>query len=207
MALGKQALYLDGREGTLIKAKAIVAENGNWLAAVPAHGESAWSGKIVNGRFVAGSAEFRSLTYGFRSDSAALQDAAGFCADRADLVPQLKTALREAGFKEGEIHDFEIAWTSKIPLSRRYCVFPQTAAELQKIARVEIEPAPKTITRLAFVIQVEEGLTGKPAKFAHPPAQPWKPELASPETRMPAAEGLSVREWSVGFVVAPKTKN
>jgi hypothetical protein len=209
----KPLLYLDGKEGTQVSVKVKLAEGGNWLVAVPAYGEATWSGKLQGNHIVSGGAEYRDLFYDYRTDSAGLQDTRGFCSPHDGLMAALKTALRDSGFKEGEIHDFEQFWSVKIPLSTRYCVFPQGTPELQKLARVEIEPKPASWTQLAFIIQTDEALTGKPGRFTHAPAETWKAEplaeMRAPATADavdPADAGIKAREWSVGFFMTTRSQ-
>ena len=203
IGMDKPVLYFDGKDGTDLSVRVNLADGGNWLVAVPSHGEQAWHGKLQSNHFVsADGGEFNDLYYDYRTDSAVLQDSTGFCTKRGDLMPKLKTALRQSGFKPEEIRDFEQYWTPKIPKSDRYCIYPQTSKELQKVARLEIEPKPTSLTQLVFTIQVKEALTGGPEKFAKPPTQTWKPEIA---TRIPAADGaVRAREWGVGFVMVGK---
>lgn len=200
VGMGKPVLYLDGKDGTKVDVRVKFAEGGNWLAAAPAHGESAWSGKLQGNHFVSAGADYRYLFYDYRTDGNQLQDERGFCTGRESLMRKLKTALKDSGFKENEIHDFDQYWSVKIPVSHRYCVYPQSMPDLQKLAHLEIEPKPASLTQLMFIIQVDEELTGKPGKFTHAPSKTWTAEPIA-DARAPASDSPTVqaREWGVGF--------
>jgi hypothetical protein len=216
VGMGKPLLYLEGEDGTPVSIKVKLAPGANWLVAAPAYGDGAWSGKLQGNHLMAGGAEYRDLFYDYRAESGKLQDTRGFCTDRDGLMPALKGALRDSGFKEGEIHDFEQYWSVKMPLSKRYCVFPQGTAELGQLARVEIDPKPQTWTQLTFVIQVEEALSGGTGRFSHPPVESWKPEpgtgarvpaTAAQPGAQPAPQPLKAREWGVGFFMTTPSRS
>jgi len=206
VGLDKPVLYLDGKDGTDVSVQlTFPSKESNWLVAVPAHGNEGWQGKLKNNHIEVDGAEHRFLFYDYRSDPNLLQDKKGFCAKRSDLIPKMKNALKNSGFKENEIKDFQDYWSFKIPPSSRYCVYPQGAAEIGQLARLKIEPTPTSLTQIIFIIQTAEALAAGGRFFSHEPVETW---VANPpaDNRTPASgDSLRAREWGVGFMMTTHT--
>ncbi len=203
---GKPNLYFNGADGTAIKARLrfSAAKDSNWLAAIPAHGNKAWSGKLIENQFVSDDgARYPYLFSDYRLDHPLIQDHEGFCAKPNEVVPKMVQALHDLGFKQTEIRDFAEYWSLKLPPSKRYCVYPQLTQILNAIAPLDIEPKPASITRVVFVIQLDEAMDKGQSSFAHIPAKTWTPP--KPLDRGPSSQGLQVREWGVGFLTGLPT--
>jgi hypothetical protein len=216
----KPVLYVHGPEGTRVSIRARLPEGTHWLVAIPRLEDSSWSGTLHSEggtlhseggtlhseggqgretRLRSGDADYRYVFYDYRSDESLFQDTRGFCLKRGELIPRLSEALKGAGFAASEVEDFASYWTYKIPQSERYCVYPQTSEELRRVARLEIEPKPASLTQVLFIVQVGENLDGK-GKFRRAPVATWRPEEARREPAAQARGGIEVREWGIGFL-------
>ncbi|MGE0616092.1 MAG: hypothetical protein AB7P04_10665 [Bacteriovoracia bacterium] len=201
---GKPNLYISGPAGTEVKVKVELPTENTLLAAVPAHGQMGWEATLqpatAEKPLRTAGADYRFFFYDFRSDDAKLQDEAGFCVTRQELMPRLKKILVTAGFRELEVRDFESYWSVKLPPSSKYCVYPQTQAQLDQVAPLRVTPAPTRIRRLAFVIAIKEGLVANDRKFTREPKKAWvNGDLERAVAAERATPGVEVREWSVGF--------
>lgn len=203
--MGKPNLYVTGKNGTDIKIKVKMAPDSNWLVAVPAHGTRGWHGTLMdNGKIKVGEKETHDfLFYDFRCDENKLQDTAGFCTGRDNIIEKLASLLKQKGFKQNEIRDFETYWSIKLPSSERYCVYPQDSEDLNKIVELEVEPKPSKVIRVAFMIIPDEARKiGSNSKFLKLPQKDWSvTESKNDSDRTPAStDGLEIHEWSVGFI-------
>ena len=199
----KPNLYLHAPEGTefQVKLKTDTIKDFQWLATVPGHGATGWSGKLtMKDRLKIGDATYGFLYSDYRLGDADLQDTFGFCVVRDSLIAKLALNLKKAGFDEREVADFLDFWSVKMPPAKKFCVFPQDETVLAKAAPIEISPKPISVRRVLFLIQVEEGLVDDGTKFSVAPQREWSP-VPLETARMPASESKIVaREWGVGFL-------
>jgi hypothetical protein len=199
----KPNIYLSGKPGTQVKVKLNFPSSSYWLIAVPFHGKNGWDVKLAQeDRVQSEGAEYRFLYYDYRSDLGPMQNQAGFCTNREQLIPRLLTILKEAKFQEAAIQDFQSHWSVKIPPSKRYCVFPQDQSQIEKLAPLEVIPRPKTVTRLLFVVVMDAGKK-LAEKFSQDPPQAWKfapQEASSQPANSVLTDDFQVREWGVAFL-------
>jgi len=211
----RPVLYVNGPDDTSLKIRVRLSDSTHWLAAIPEHGEKAWSGTIRNNQFKTQEATYSSVFYDYRAAQKQFQDSRGFCADQDNLLPRLKQALKDTGFKKNEIQDFSSYWNYKIPPSERYCVYPQSTQELEPAVHLDIEPKPASVTQLLLIVQVGENLDGK-GKFRRAPVATWQPTNPNPQDprhREPAANKgpvppapIEIREWGMGFLEGVSAK-
>ncbi len=206
---GKPNIYISAPKGTKVSVKLKLADDSNLLAALPKHGEKGWTATMgTNDTLTVDEngtqANYPYFFYDFRLNEKKLQDSAGVCFPKEELMPNLTKMLKDKGFKPQEIQDFFVHWSVKMPRSNSYCVFPQEEEILNEVAALEITPKPTSIKRLVFMIAVEEGLVkNDDIKFTTPPSQKYR-SFASTENPAKAKSGIQVREWGVGFIASPK---
>ncbi len=197
--MGKPNLYISGPAGTLIHVQVQLPKESTLLAAVPIHGANGWTGMLEgNGSISSQGVSYPYFFYDLRMNEDSLQAERGFCVGQDSLISKLTEVLEQKGFKPNEVKDFREYWSVKMPLSQKYCVFPQENLEMDTIAKLQITPAPARVTRVGFMIVIAEGLVQSTRKFTREPSQPWKETkdlLASENT-----QGIQIREWGVGFV-------
>lgn len=204
MYMAKPNLYVTGQEGKTVDVRLkFNDQRTTWLASSPAHGDQGW--KVTLGKdhkMKVGKADYDFIFSDFRADETKFQDGSGFCVTKDKLIPEMTKTLKVMGFAKNEIKDFEEHWGSKIPDSRRHCVFPQTNTELDAVAEIVSEPKPTKVTRVLFVVMTHSGMVNKKSgKFREVPKTAWK-WTGTPE-RMPASgDALTFREWGVAFVEA-----
>ncbi|MBL7715267.1 MAG: hypothetical protein JNL01_07330 [Bdellovibrionales bacterium] len=200
----KPNVYVEGKEGLSVKIQVQLSNDSTLLAAAPIHGNDGWKGRILKeGKLESKGSEYGYFYYDYRFDEKILQDQAGFCALRKDVIEKMAEGLNQAGFKDREIVDFVSHWSIKIPPMKRFCVFPQDQRTLDKAAKVQIEPKPKAFVRVQFIVIPEEGLKKYGSLFASEPKKAWDFVEQGKPGRIPAAAGQSdliVREWGVGFL-------
>lgn len=199
----KPNLYLEGKEGTKVNIKLeFLDKDTNWLAAIPVHGKEGWNAVIAKKGFLTvNDTAYAYLYSDYRSAEKYLQDQEGFCSKKDAVLGRMALEMKSANFSEPEIAQFLEYWTVKLPKSESYCVYPQDERQLDKIAKLEISPAPKAVRRLIFLVQVKEGLRKNGGKFTKEPSKTWTPTAF----RLPAAEekdAFVVREWGVGFLAS-----
>lgn len=204
----KPNIYVSGKAGSTFQIKVQMQKGSNWLAASPIHKETGWQGKLVSeSEIMLNDAKYSYLYFDYRGQEEYLQDQVGFCADRKSLMPKLVDALKESGFKDSEIKDFVNYWTIKMPPANRYCVFPQGTAELDHVAKLDIQPIPKALIRLNFVIILQDGIAkngDRHRKFFKEPLEAWNVNQFKQGERTPASLGPNdfvVREWGVAFLI------
>ncbi len=198
--MAKPNLYISGPKDSQVKVSIKLKNGSNWLISVPSHGKSGWEGKLTEDRkLIVGKAKHDYFYYDYRVDQNALQDQAGFCGDRETVLSKMITALQVARFYENEVADFYEHWSVKLPVSDRYCVYPQESNQLDPLAEIKVHPAPKAIKRIIFMVQVKEALTGSGAKFTKAPPHSWQFESAR-SVASDNKDAIELREWGVGFL-------
>ncbi|HAR44154.1 MAG TPA: hypothetical protein DCS07_16240 [Bdellovibrionales bacterium] len=202
---GKPNIYIEGAAGTDFKMKIrFLEEDANWLAAIPVHGVDGWKGTLGEKNQI--KTEQGTYPYFFsdyRVHDRAMQDKEGFCATKDKVIGKMAMSLKAAGFSKMEIGDFLEYWTVKLPQSKSYCVYPQDERQLDRITALDVTPKPKSIRRLLFVVQVEEGLFKNGEKFTSAPPNTWSPQPVRNLASSPAEKGgITVREWGVAFLIA-----
>ena len=203
---GKPNIYISGKPGTEFKVKVDMKDGSNWLATAPVHGDLGWQGTLEKENQIAvNKIDYSFFYYDFRFDEKRLQDTSGFCTDRDHVISRMADGLKVAGFKENEIKDFVEHWSIKMPFSQRYCVYPQNEKHLNQIAELKIEPKPRRVTRLLYMVVVQEGLLNNGKKFTKAPSKEWNFAASNSGDRFPASDDeIAVREWGVGFVQGSK---
>lgn len=196
--MGKPNVYVSGKPGTKVTVKMVPKSGTTLWAAVPAHREEGWTGMIKKKGIAVGSTVSPYLYYDYGLDAEELQNEAGFCVSAEELMPRLTAVLARVGFLENEIKDFSEYWSVKMPPSKSFCVYPQENADLNKVAALEVSPAPSSITRIGFLIVPEEGY-GKDHAFKSRPEREWAPSHRAPASV--SQDGIHVREWGVGFLI------
>ena len=201
MGIGKPNVYVSGPTGSEIKIQVkLPGDSFPWVG-VPSHESKGWSAKIASdGALVSDGVKYPYFFYDFRATEGKLQDQAGFCSTPEAILPRLLATLTKAGFQKREVQDFKDYWAYKLPSSEEYCVFPQMTAELDRIAKLEITPAPSRLTRLTFVIVPKEWRAKPEQKFANRPKKEWI--APDDKQRKIASDATEVREWGVGFLKA-----
>ncbi len=200
--------YVSGRPGVRFKASVAMESSYPSLGMIPAHGAQGWDGKLhVDGKIFSGNALHPYFQYEYELRQQPLQDRSGFCIERAGLFNKLGSLLRQAGFLVNEVSDMEKELAVAVPVSQRYCVYPQTSSILNPMAAFKIDPVPASVTRFLFIVVTEEALqrklaSGNNEKFAHAPSNSWDvAEELSKGPRHPASVSeIDVHEWAIGWI-------
>lgn len=213
VGIAKPNLYLYGRDGTTatVELELNSKVRTTWLASAPDY-DAGWIVKLKNQNVVeVDGTGYRYLYYDLRADDTPFQATKGFCAERNEAIEKMSKILSQMGFIKTEIADFEDHWRVKMP-PRDVCVFPQANSEMDRIAKLKIQPMQAQVTRLLFVVAYKDGMAaGRTGKFRELPQAEWKHQdhLPSKNRRELASKDSSklvAREWGVAFTFDPKDR-
>lgn len=211
VGIAKPNLYVSGKEGLEIAIHLELEQKHEttWLASAPAY-DAGWVAKIQkNGHLSVDGTTYSYLYYDLRSTDTPFQAERGFCAERNVAIEKMSEILKAARFRPQEVADFEEHWRIKMP-PRDVCVFPQSNTHLDAIAGLKVDPKPKSVTRLLFIVAYMDGMElGRTGKFAMKPTAEWNvkteyPFLYGTSRSTASASALELREWGVGFTFDPK---
>ena len=201
VAVGKPNVYVHGtllgRQRLQIKMK----NDSNLLAASPVHGDEGWIFQKNKKELIINDAKYSYLYYDFKAPEKYLQNKEGFCGNKRVLYERMVSILDEMGFKKKEVKDFEDYWSVKFP-GGDFCVYPQTHAELQKLAEWNGSFMPSGFKRVVFVsVPKLEKVISK--HFTNEPEKDWNPVKGI--YRVPASKNdIAIHEWGVAFLTDKK---
>ncbi len=203
VAVGKPNVYIHGNLIGKQRLQVKMKNRSHLLAASPIHGTDGWvfekSGEILS---VTG-ASYNYFYYDYKAHENYLQNKSGFCGKKDYLYDRMISILKEMSFKEREIKDFEDYWSVKYP-GGSFCVYPQTHAELQKLAQWNGSFMPSSFRRVVFVsVPKKEGHKIISSHFKNEPSEDWNPQKGI--YRVPASKNdISIHEWGVAFLTDKK---
>jgi hypothetical protein len=85
---------------------------------------------------------------------------------------------------DDEIRDFLTYWSSELPISKYYCIYPLINKQIDKYCPIEINPTPDGMLRLWFIFVPQESET----------------KLKEPEIANFYRKGFTAIEWG-GIVI------
>lgn len=190
--MGKPNVYVYGKNGDNFKITFEFSEKSLLLSAIPSY-QTEWKGTVTNGGIIYDNVFYRYFYYDYGVDISKLQWEEGECVKDANLMEYLNNLLTSSGFNKREIDDFNEYWSYKMPPGEEFCVYPQGNKELDRVAKLDIEPK-ATINRLSFFIvpQVDKGMQKIP--FFKKPTRKWTPK------HLKQKNSIYVNEWGVGWI-------
>lgn len=192
--VGKPNLYIYGKNGTNFSIQLEFNKKSNLLASVPSY-ENGWSGTVMNNSVLSNGGSYEYIYYDYGVDIASLQWERGNCVEEKNLMDSLNKTLISSGFNRKEIDDFNEYWSFKMPSADKYCIFPQTDKELDRVVKIKSTPK-ATLNRLIFFIvpQNKEQEKIKHLKYFKRPKQEWSPQINQ------VKRDLIINEWGVAFL-------
>lgn len=151
---------------------------GGVTESIPAYGEG-WNVEVEPSGRIGGKYD-----YLFYESSAPdrYQYTSGWIVEKGDLTAFFRKNLSETGFNEKESQDFIDYWIPRLNGFSRYIIYPQYAAEIEKVIRLKVDKRPDSVLRLFYVIKGtdEKGM-----------------QLSLPVIPKFTREGFVVTEWGV----------
>lgn len=197
MVMGKPNIYFSKIPSKGAKVQIKLPKGSRMIATAPAM-EKTWN--ILgtkDGGLMIGDTKYGYIHYDFRNQLAGLQNTEGYCTAKENLVGSVVGILKELKFTEASRQDFTDYFTTKIPNSKEYCVYPQLEKQIATISRLNIQPKPDSFLRINFVIVPSEARELTKSKFSKKPTKEWK-------TPNFEKTGFSVQEWGMGFMIGQK---
>lgn len=202
--MAKPVLYLRGPKGTKVEI-GVTPAKGELIVAVPALRQ--WKAEIRGPRLKTAEGEYEFFFYDLWMDHAGLQDEKGACGDRKETLAYLETALRQRGFPEEAVQDFNATWSVKLPHQQELCVFPQSEEQLQGGLTLTFKPATVQLTQLEFVVVPKRFFGSAEAKtwnkFTKEPRGEYafrKPASSGNPATADGAKAIRAFDWGVGFL-------
>ncbi len=180
--IAKPNIYIYPTEETEVSVKLGFPAGGTITVSDPEY-KDGWTVNVTPEGTINGEHTF--LFYEGRSDGSALQRSRGWIVKREELDGFFRENLAVTGFFDQEIEDFVEFWVPLLNDHPYFALYPQYNPIYGEIVSLDVEPAPHSLIRLAYVI---EGL---------------EEEISLIPAMIPAFEagGFTVHEW--GVVLSP----
>lgn len=208
MYAAKPVLYIKGPAKS--KVRVIVETGGRKdsnvevLVAVPAFSESkgvsSWSGELTKTGLKTPEGEYPYFFYDAWIDDAIFQDRQGHCGDRKEVLGYMQSGLKQRGFPEESIQEFEKTWSVKLPFNQNLCVYPQTEREMQKGVKISFEPKTVELVQLEYVVVPKQFFASEEAKGRPRFTKEPKEDFQFASRKVASASTIRAYDWGVGFM-------
>lgn len=222
--MAKPVLYLRGPADT--KIEVLVDEGGTpkdkheLLVAVPALKHSkkgaSWSATINGKTLKTENGDYEFFFYDSWATDSIFQDQEGYCSNRKEVLEYMRSGLKQRGFPENSIQDFDMTWGVKLPYNQNLCVYPQTEKQLQQGTKLTFTPAVELI-QLEYVVVPKSFFARPEAKqrerFKSAPEKDFvdfkkTSEIANREVASSKDKpAVTAYDWGVGFMRVQGTEH